>query len=792
MTTGAGLGAHRLLSCPSVSAAFMNALQSVLEAHEQETASLRSEISNLKLMCPVSTNLETDMQLVTTGPSDNSVLVCSQAMPQLQEKEPLDLRPPMLVLEEEEEVSVGILGTNNSGNRHAGLDEHVVQCDTPAAQRQAHDARTRGSSRGSKCSKGSKASGGLNAKIRRTNTTVRNFQLRPLWSVAALYEQRKSSLPCLPRTRSNALMMLQKISGKTEVVSSNSCLQPFIIHPNSFKRLLWDVLSMTLLTYDMISVPFVGAFEPENNEFFVQMTWYTLLYWNFDIGVSLLTGYQHGRKTVLAPKKIFIHYLQSWALLDLLIVGLDWALVFIGEKQSGSAARLGRSLRTLRFVRTLRLIRVLKLKRILQEIQDQINTETLSICFGIAKIIISLIMANHIVACCWYAIGVFAERNGVSWVIANKLQERTLAYRYTTSLHWSLTQFTPASMEVFPQNVDERLFSVIVLLFAMIAFSSFVSILTASMAELRNIHNDEARQFWLLRRYLRDWGVSRRVGLRIQHYLEFAYQKSRQRVQEKEVRLLSLLSEPLRDELKYEIFAIHLQQHPLFYNCSDDWMRFVSRSLASSYLARGDVVFSCGDTARLMFFNSTGILEYTLGDMDPYEAGEASGRPSWSHQQEEYVPEGGWTSEATLWTPWVHCGDLQALVECQVVSIDAEQFGHSVHVNKTMWMAIRKYAENFCKELNKLDRKELTDLTHFRFLPDELIEPKDFRCYSKSDRYSVDDEYDVWIGARMCIEAVKRCLCPSSQVAIFSSEESPQSPKPSPGDTRSPSSLYSA
>ena len=27
-------------------------------------------------------------------------------------------------------------------------------------------------------------------------------------------------------------------------------------------------------------------------------------------------------------------------------------------------------------------------------------------------------------------------------------QDRSLAYLYTSSLHWSLTQFTPASMEV--------------------------------------------------------------------------------------------------------------------------------------------------------------------------------------------------------------------------------------------------------------------------------------------------------------------------------------------------------
>merc|ERR1719398_644230 len=101
-------------------------------------------------------------------------------------------------------------------------------------------------------------------------------------------------------------------------------------------------------------------------------------------------------------------------------------------------------------------------------------------------------------------------------------------------------------MEVFPMNTTERMFSVVVLLFAMLSFSSFLSVLTASITELRNLHSDEARQFWLLRRYLRDWGVSRRLAFRIQRYLEYVYQKQRQRVQPKSVGLLPLLSDQLR------------------------------------------------------------------------------------------------------------------------------------------------------------------------------------------------------------------------------------------------------
>lgn len=53
---------------------------------------------------------------------------------------------------------------------------------------------------------------------------------------------------------------------------------------------------------------------------------------------------------------------------------------------------------------------------------------------------------NHFIACGWYAVGTIDFDQG-SWTDALR-STPSLGYQYTTSLHWSLTQFTPASMEV--------------------------------------------------------------------------------------------------------------------------------------------------------------------------------------------------------------------------------------------------------------------------------------------------------------------------------------------------------
>ena len=106
---------------------------------------------------------------------------------------------------------------------------------------------------------------------------------------------------------------------------------------------------------------------------------------------------------------------------------------------------------------------------------------------------------NHVFACLWYLIGVAGEGDE-HWVWHYQILEDLVVERYMLSLHWSLTQFTPAGIEVHPRNVYERVFNVFLILIAMVGFSSFVSAITASMTRLRSLQGNELAEGFLLRR----------------------------------------------------------------------------------------------------------------------------------------------------------------------------------------------------------------------------------------------------------------------------------------------------
>jgi len=90
---------------------------------------------------------------------------------------------------------------------------------------------------------------------------------------------------------------------------------------------------------------------------------------------------------------------------------------------------------------------------------------------GILKLVLGVLVVNHFVACSWYAVGISRVDDDHNWVrvmierwkIDSAEPDPHWSYSYLTSLHFALSQFTPASMEVAPTNEAERLFAICVI-----------------------------------------------------------------------------------------------------------------------------------------------------------------------------------------------------------------------------------------------------------------------------------------------------------------------------------------
>ncbi|CAK9098382.1 Potassium voltage-gated channel protein eag (Ether-a-go-go protein) [Durusdinium trenchii] len=427
-------------------------------------------------------------------------------------------------------------------------------------------------------------------------------------------------------------------------------LDRLVLDPSSPKRMAFEVFGLVLIVYDLFWLPMQA--KPG-------------VYWAVDIPMSLLVGHLSRGIIEMKVRVIARLYLRGWFWFDLTVVSVDWVLnimeVVNNTKNVGgiSALRLGKGVRVLR---VFRLIRVLKGGGILQELLDTIHSEHCIIIVGIVKLLALILCVNHIIACLWFWVG--SSEHAVNWISEAEILPRTIAYKYATCLHWSLTQFTPASMEVYPTNEEERTFTVCVIVSAMVIFSSFISAITNAMTQLRNLNKEKIEQFSLLRKYLTQCNVSGGLLARVLQSMSSAMNKNKRRVHEEDIKVLHLLPLSLRQDMNQEVYSPHFVVHPFFSvcaSCFDTYVRkLYSAGLRTKFVPSNQEIITSGEQAKEMFFIITGSMNYKSDrQLSPLPV---------------TIQEGTWLAEASLWLQWQHNGLGNTVTECDVLVLDAAKF----------------------------------------------------------------------------------------------------------------------
>ena len=462
-----------------------------------------------------------------------------------------------------------------------------------------------------------------------------------------------------------------------------------IQHPGSPFRAWWDTVGTLLLCYDLVTIP-LRVFDVGESMFMMVMSWITQLYWNFDLLLSFITGYYDAGVLILDLRKTAKSYATGWLVFDLAVVSIDWMIVALNARDDDKAgvARLSKTIRTLRFLRLARLGRMVKAGSMIESLREQFTSQMASLQYGVVKIILRLMLINHVIACLWYMMS--TEEEGPNWVKENGLEGESTAYLYATSLHWTFSQLGAGQTSVEAVTLQERIFSVVVAFFCLIMFSTLVSSVSSMMANLQRMKDEEIEQFQSLRRFLAHNNIDADLSHRITRFLQYTFAaKNEVMSADERVPILSLLSKPLQAELQLQrhkdclgqcAFFNSLLQHSSFHVVRV--MRDVALNCMSHAVhASGDVIFVAGAIASSCFFLASGAHSYT-NTISTREVCNV------------------WVAEMCLWSPWVHVGDLVAMDLSRLVSMEVTSFCECVgKAVETREMA-SAYAAQYVAALN--------------------------------------------------------------------------------------------
>jgi len=228
-----------------------------------------------------------------------------------------------------------------------------------------------------------------------------------------------------------------------------------------------------------------------------------------------------------------------------------------------------------------------------------------------------------------------------------------------------------------------------VFLLAFVMSAVFLGRLTSSMTQLHMLGSKDSERIQVLKRYLRKNEISSVLSMRVQHNAQHALAERHRFMEEDEVELLGVVSDPLRAELHFELYAPVLAVHPFFASyveaCPQVLRKVCHSAMSQLLVSSGDVVFMPGEvpTDPRMLVICSGRLRYQqlMGQVMSVEVG-------------------GWISEAVLWTGWTYRGMLTATSDCRLCVLRAAKFREIAETFEHTGFNVRSYAKAFVAGMN--------------------------------------------------------------------------------------------
>jgi hypothetical protein len=171
---------------------------------------------------------------------------------------------------------------------------------------------------------------------------------------------------------------------------------------------------------------------------------------------------------------------------------------------------------------------------------------------------------------------------------------------------------------------------------------------------------------------------------------------------EKNLTILSSLSQNLQNELKWIADFGSLRSHPLFEH-AEGISSVIMHSLVQDVLslvqyASEDIVFQRGALSSCMYMCVSGDVSYRRPKAFPDRTARSK----------------DWFCEAALFITWVCRGDAQVMsTDAKIIHVDSRAFFESIKTDESMFAAMSGYGDVYVEGLNDMDPSMLSDLHVF-------------------------------------------------------------------------------
>ena len=257
----------------------------------------------------------------------------------------------------------------------------------------------------------------------------------------------------------------------------------FLILPKEDDKVKWDMFIGLLIMYSVLIIPVQIGFGRQAEGGLKIFDYCVDIFFLLDMVASARTCYydEDIDAYMTIPKRIFVHYLQTWFIIDFFsVVPLD--LMF--GSSGGSMGAIFRSFKLIKVIRLLRLLklaRLAKLRKYLTRLEDSLGINPAT--FELLKMILEVMFIGHLTACLYWYLSVIMTKH--AWFDLLDLRDAALGEQYITTIYWTFTTLATVGYgDITPINTSERIITVVVMILGATVFGYIVANVSTLMGSL--------------------------------------------------------------------------------------------------------------------------------------------------------------------------------------------------------------------------------------------------------------------------------------------------------------------
>lgn len=384
-------------------------------------------------------------------------------------------------------------------------------------------------------------------------------------------------------------------------------------HPESFKRLLWNLALLFVFLYNMVLIPWRFSLDISPDvficDYMLDLFLYTNLYLIYCKFYTLHRGiYITDTKGL---QRLFLKDNFSYSYLSCIPLEI-FAIFLINQPKP----------LILWFLILCRLSKLF----LLSDLQKYANTsrlffEKINIPYMsnvVLRMMLTVCMIGHWAACGFYLIPYYVNRRSRernlyegTWIESQIEMNKLPAdggdqwTRYLRSLNWAIPTLTLEVLDdIFAVNNDEMMYSLFVMFFGIILNATIIG----TMISLLTKHDRESVDVQIVRQLLEYRKVPWELKTRVIRHLTFLGSSLGRRYLEEE-ELVRQLPFSLQVAIIEKTKLPLLNKCPLFDSCTNEAKRNLCLSLKQEIYSDGDLIIKSGDIGQEMYFLVEGNVD---------------------------------------------------------------------------------------------------------------------------------------------------------------------------------------